>query len=348
MLKPILLSLLLFFSLSSSGGSEKKNSVSIMAYNLENFFDAKHDPGTFDHTYLPLSQKNGPEHEEACRKSTSNRFYFKLCLTLDWSEKVLEEKMKRLAEAVLQINNGLGPDILITPEVENRSVLETWNRKYLKAAGYTSIAHVEGPDKRGIDVAIFSRIPMIGKPHLYKIPFKGKTQRDTKWMKRSRGILKATYKMSDGTPLTVFGVHFPSPANPKYWRVQAFDFLKKITKKVPKNHMVVAGGDFNIISTEAKTYYTKKLRKTWAISHIDGCKDCPGTYYYMPKRNWSFLDVLLFRKNNPSSWSLKKSSVFTPNKGQYQNSKYGHPARFDYKKTHGATDHWPIYGEIHK
>ena len=54
----------LFLSLCSSLNA--KDSISVMTYNLENFFDTYDDPNKDDKAYLPLSVKQNPDHINAC------------------------------------------------------------------------------------------------------------------------------------------------------------------------------------------------------------------------------------------------------------------------------------------
>lgn len=314
-----------------------------MAYNLENLFDTKHDTGTEDFTYLPKKIKY--RYIKNCNKMT-NSYYKNTCLNLDWNNKVLDKKLRNLATAILQINKGQGPDILIVEEVENLNVLKQLNKK-LKPAKYY-ITHIEGFDKRGIDVAFFSRFKKKGKAKLHKIQFKAKNAKDQKWMNRSRGILEATFILPQGDLINVFGVHFPSPRNPSYWREQAIASLNKLVNRLPKTRLAVAGGDFNITKEENRRqhFYEKNLSPLWKVSHLVGCYSCKGTHSY--KGKWSFLDALLVRKIAKSNWNIVKDSIGIPNKTRIQTNRFLQPARYNINSGHGTSDHFPIYLQIEK
>ncbi len=319
---------------------QKPNTVSVMTYNLENLFDTLHDKDREDFAYLPKNQK-GPYIKE-CKK-IRNTYYQKICLTLDWTQSVLDKKLDNLATAILQVNKGRGPDILIVTEVENLNVLKQLNKK-LKRAHY-NITHIEGFDKRGIDIAFLSRLKRKGKPTLHRIAFKAKNARDKKWMMRSRGILEATMILPSGELANIFGVHFPSPRNPTYWRAQAIETLNRLVNRLPKNRLALAGGDFNITRKEnnRKYFYEKILGKVWKVSHLMGCDSCQGTYPY--KGSWSFLDALLLRRAlHP--WHIDKKSVGIPNRTRVQLNPYSNPARFNAKTGYGTSDHFPIYLQI--
>lgn len=323
--------------------SQKTNIISVMTYNLENLFDTEHDKGTEDFTYLP--KKNKSPYIKDCQKLT-NSYYKKSCLNLDWNKKVLNTKLNNLATAILQVNKGKGPDILIVEEVENLRVLQQLNQK-LKPAKY-HITHIEGFDKRGIDIAFFSRFKKKGKAKLHRIAFKARNPRDQKWMNRSRGILEATFILPDGELINIFGVHFPSPRNPSYWRGQAIASLNTLVNRLPKNRLAIAGGDFNISKKEnnRQHFYEKNLSSLWHVSHLVGCHSCKGTHSY--KGTWSFLDALLVRKIKKPQWNIVKDSIGIPNKTRIQMNPYSQPARYNTKSGYGTSDHFPIYLQIQK
>lgn len=326
--------------------------VSVMAYNVENLFDTVHDPDRTDWAYLPLAvKKKTPElHRQNCEKA--NKRYVQSCVGMDWSEPILKRKLERLAQVILQVNGGRGPDILIMEEVENLRILKRLRDEHLQAADYKTIVFIEGPDKRGIDVAVMSRLPeaQTEPAQLHKIPFKGRTPEDQIWMNKSRAILQANLMLPDGEILTVFAIHFPSPSNPQYWREQAISHLVKIKKSLPPGRLVIAGGDFNIASDEEDkaNHYSSTLSKEFQVSHLIGCKGCRGTNYYHRKKSWSFLDALLFSKEmsatGTANWYVEPSSIFIPNSNKYQTNRWLSPARFQSHGPVGVSDHWPIMG----
>ncbi len=326
--------------------SQKPGAVSVMTYNLENLFDTKHDEGTEDHSYLPLEKKQSRAHKQICKKIRHGK-YRGQCYDMDWNKTALNRKMKRLADVILQVNNGRGPDLLIVEEIENMNVLNLLNDNFLKKAQYTTKILIEGFDKRGIDVAMLSRLPEYKKAELHKIPYKGKTDNDQKWMDRSRGILQANLLLPDKTKLSVFGVHFPSGSNPTYWRQQSLDHLNTLLGRLPKGTVAIAGGDFNINASE-DDLYKNEAGKKWIVSHLLGCEDCRGTNYYHTKRQWSFLDTLLFHKDfspakGKSNWEIVPKSIGIPNYSVYQKNRFMSPARFEVESPIGVSDHWPMF-----
>lgn len=110
--------------------------ISVMAYNLENFFD---------------NVKDGDETPVA--------------------DDVFAKKLSQVAKGILQVQNGKGPDILFVEEVENINALNRLRDAHLAAAGYKTVTLLESNDERGIDVGIISKFPMAGEPQLHKMPF---------------------------------------------------------------------------------------------------------------------------------------------------------------------------------
>lgn len=330
----------------------KDSKITIMTFNLENLFDTKDDPLKDDETYLPLKVKNeSPDLLKKC-KSLKSKDWKQQCLTLDWSPKVLQSKMKRIADVILKSHSQVGPDIIILQEVENLEVLEELRKNHLSAHYPHPAILIEGPDKRGIDVAILSKLKIKSETKIHNLTFTAEGKLEKSRLPVTRGILEAEFMLPDNTPLSVFGVHFPSQGTPSPARRQALEQLKKLMDERAKTNLVVAGGDFNITAFEEKhNKYFDKLSIDYLVSHLVGCKACRGSNYFHPRRSWSFLDVLIFSKNFNSpemNWSLDRSSVRVFNKSLYQNNKWGSPEKFDFKKQQGVSDHWPVLADIFK
>ncbi|MCE3010456.1 MAG: hypothetical protein LW875_07575 [Proteobacteria bacterium] len=328
---------------------QSPGSISIMSYNVENLFDTQKDPDRNDYEYLPLAQKNTREQKAYCAEQRSD-FSRKACFEADWNEQVIVTKMNRIANTLEQIS-GRGPDILILLEVENLSVLKTLNEKYLKNSGYQTVVLIEGDDRRGIDVGLLSRLPVAGEAQLHRIEFTPDPS-DENWKKpQTRGILEVPLKLPNGETLFIFGLHFPSQANPVQEREDAVNTLIKQMKARGEKALTVAGGDFNITEVEnLKTgLFSKTLGSEFLVSHLVGCQTCEGSHYY--RGEWSFLDALVFSKAfssiSSSSWVLDVNSIQTPKMGKYQLFEDGSPARFSATHSVGVSDHLPIYAEIH-
>ena len=349
----LLISSTLLISCSQSKIKTKPQTITVMTYNVENLFDTQDDQNKEDETYLPAAFKNSHPRVKARCSLARKRHWRELCRNTDWTQSRLQRKMERLAEVILQVKDGQGPDILIVEEVENRKVLELLRTQYLQAAHYKPSVLLEGPDKRGIDVGILSRLEQIKPAQLHKIQFKKGNGIKEKDIHPTRGILQATLRLPDGTPLTVFGVHFPSQGSSTPFRRFAIKRLNQLKAQLDKDTLIVVGGDFNISLKEdlRENLYQKDLGPHWAISHKIGCDSCKGTHYYHRHRTWSFLDALLFSPNmlpqGQSRWMVLPKSIRIPRDSLYQTNRYGSPARFYLGSGPvGVSDHWPLAADI--
>lgn len=347
---PLCLALLIPYGCSRSDDADGGRSaapagsprVSIMTFNVENLFDARHDSGKRDRTYLPLSAKGTAAHRAGCAK-LKREFWREECLHLDWSEGVLKLKLERIAGAVLQTGGGKGPDILVLQEVENRGVLERLRTEHLGPAGYGPAVHLEGSDSRGIDQAVLTRLPVVGGPRLRKVPLRRGFARE---------ILQAEVRLPDGGTLTVFAVHLPNPAAPRALREACLRRLNGLLGELPSGAAAVAAGDFNISSEEDAAYrlFETLAEPRWLVSHRIGCAKCPGTAYYAPRSEWSFMDAILLSgglgPNGSSDWMVVKDSIALANDAAEQKNRYGRPSRFDPQFSRGVSDHWPLVLEL--
>lgn len=328
--------------------AEGPGRVSLMTFNVENLFDARKDAGKLDHTFLPLSLKAAKSHKAACARVKSG-YRRGQCLRWDWSERTVRTKLRHVAEVVLQVDEGRGPDILVLQEVENEGVLERLRSEFLGKAAYRPGILIEGDDIRGIDTALLSRLEPVGKPRLHKIPYAGMTPAQSR---TSRGVLEAAFLLPGGRPLTVFALHLPAPTHPRGFREQALRFLNARLAALPPGSMAAAAGDFNITAEEDARFrlYHRIAGPSWIAAHRIGCRGCPGTNHYGKGDSWSFLDtVLLSRSLAPEGgapWTVVPESVRLANRLPEQKGRYGTPARFDPVGGTGVSDHWPLVLEL--
>jgi endonuclease/exonuclease/phosphatase family metal-dependent hydrolase len=319
--------------------------ITIMAFNVENLFDARDDPGKNDRTYLPLSAKQTASHRAACAR-IERRSWRKQCFDWDWSEAVVDHKLTVVANAILQVGNGRGPDIVALQEVENLAILERLRTDYLAAADYLQGILIEGDDNRGIDVAFLSRLPVVDRPRLHPIPLRGFGQRR---LTDTRGILAATFQLPDGGLLTGYSVHFPAPYMPREMREQAYDFLNVLLARLPPERPAFAAGDFNTTSAEDADHdmLTRFARPHWRIAHQEECQQCPrGSSYFPPDRSWSYLDMVLYSPGRDpdlvAGWDLSSDGTFVANATPEQVRPDGTPANYRLPQRRGVSDHWPV------
>ncbi len=320
--------------------NESLPNVTLMTLNVQNLFDNLDDPGKDDKAYLPIADKQGKAHQAACAK-IKNRFWRKECSELDWSDDAITDKLKTLSSVIKQVNDGQGPDVIALQEVENENILEQLRLRYLSGLGYKKSILIEGKDNRGIDVAFLSKLPLVDDPVLHPLVTKTHSER----AKDTRGVLEAKFEMPDGSHLTGYSVHFPAPFHPTEMRIAAYQHLRTLRAGLADQALVFAAGDFNTTSTEddREKLLDKHVRTEWEVAH-DTCQACPGTYYYAPEDNWSFLDMILVAgtKGPAASWRIRPGSVQLANALDSQRTQDGKPARYRPESKEGASDHWPL------
>lgn len=353
--------------------------VFLMTYNLENLFDTQDDPGKNDEEFLPRALKKTTYYQNLCF-TRSSEYYQTECIGKDWSESVYRRKISRLADVISRVNDGKGPDILVVEEIENIRALKDLANS-MPTLNYKTVVLIEGPDERGIDVGLISRLPAkSSKLHeinfaeiklglkkendILKEQLSKKEERsfvlseeDTDDMEESfhtRGILEVELELPDKSSLFVLGGHLPSQRASTGYRRMALEKLAQIKATLPKEALVFAAGDFNIsASEEAKSkLLAQQAQRDWDVSHLVDCKGCTGTYYYHTKREWSFFDVFLFDKrmtNGTAAWQLEPGSISVFNESLYQINKWGSPAKFGKgMQGVGVSDHWPLVAKIKK
>ena len=104
-------------------------------YNLENLFDTYHDEGKNDYEYLPDGANQ-------------------------WTEVKYAKKLHNMASVIraMKEDNKVWHSVLGVCEIENRHVLEDLVVQPEIAEADFQIVHFDGPDRRGVDVALLYRI----------------------------------------------------------------------------------------------------------------------------------------------------------------------------------------------
>ena len=320
-------------------------SVTVMSFNVQNLFDNSDDPGKDDKAYLPIAAKQSDQHIAACNEIAVDSWRDE-CLNLDWSNAALEHKLDALAATIRQVNDGAGADIIALQEVENIAILDRLRTEKLGELGYHPAILIEGSDVRGIDVALLSKLPLLGEPLLQPLvlPDFPDRQGDT------RGVLQATFILPDNSRLTAFSVHFPAPFHPTAMRIAAYEHLASLLEALPADHHAFAAGDFNTTSKEDAELglLDRYARPYWTIAHDLGCDDCEGSYFYHRDSSWSFLDMILFSaaRGGKTTAQVRGDSVQIANQYAPQVNENGTPERYQSAKKLGVSDHWPMIATI--
>ena len=130
MKKIILIFAALVLFCTGADAQKSRNHV-IGFYNLENLFDVYNDPVKNDEEFLPEGKNK-------------------------WTEAKYQKKLQNMAKVIkaMKEENGVWHAVLGVSEIENRLVLEdlVWDEQ-IREANY-QIIHYDGPDRRGVDVAL--------------------------------------------------------------------------------------------------------------------------------------------------------------------------------------------------
>ena len=354
--------LLLVFSfvvllLSPASAQGTKNYV-IGFYNLENLFDIYDDPVKNDAEFLPEGKNK-------------------------WTEVKYQKKLQNMAKVIrnMKEDNGLWHTVLGVCEIENRLVLEDLVVEPQIAEANYQIIHYDGPDRRGVDVAL------LYKPEYFKyiesesIPytFEGSSidfvmSKDEQEYFKTRDILMV-HGTIDGEHIAVYVAHLPSRAGDKKGSSQLrdrggeimYDHAMKMQQKYP-GIKIVCMGDMNDNPTDSSmAEYLHGKENIHDVTDADFfspfislLKAGYGSLAYQGV--WSIYDLILVNNAlaNAPDGGLKisplgkkgyygrvyKKPYMTTQKGQYK----GYPFRTFSNGSFigGYSDHYPTYIVITK
>lgn len=195
--------------------ANKKDSISVLFYNVENLFDVVDDSTKNDNEFLATSKKR-------------------------WNYNKMQDKVHKIAQVILAADF---PDVIGLCEVENEWVVNQIKyHQFLKNKNY-EVLHIESPDQRGIDCALLYNSKKFDLMAFKAQPVKLTGKRNT------RDVLIATLSTPQNT-FTFFVNHWPSryggkkKSIPK--RMIAATSLKHVMDSANQlGHKLIAMGDFN-------------------------------------------------------------------------------------------------------
>lgn len=207
------------FSIRISAHS--RDSLLIVFWNLENFFDYTDNGG-------------GDSDKEF--SSSGHRH---------WTKKRFYTKCDAVAKTIMWMSDIYGrmPDVIGVAEVENRGVLTRMLRSTLLRKYDYGIIHRESADKRGIDVALLYRTSVMDTLSVsYKAPlYQGQRM-------ATRDILHARMSLCSGHTADFIVNHHPSKFGgeeaSKWKRHAAMHALNEMCDSLDSQH-IIAMGDFN-------------------------------------------------------------------------------------------------------
>jgi hypothetical protein len=342
-MKKLKLRALLFTAIWLSSGqfafAQKKNyQISVVAfYNFENLFDTENDPNKDDDEFTP----DGPYH---------------------YTDIVYKEKLHNLATVLQQLGTEKTPDgpaIIGTAEIENGRVLtDLANQPEIKDRNYQHV-WFEGPDPRGIDVAL-----LYNPKYFTVLASKSITVNlnQTGGKELTRDVLYVTGLLV-GDTVHVLVNHWPSRRGGESVtegkRAIVAGMNKRISDSlfnVNANVRILIMGDLNddpVDNSVAKVLGAKKdkesvtpksLYNPWAEYYKRGI----GTLGY--NDSWNLFDQLIlsnsFLEKNTDKWKFYKAEIFNRDFliekfGRYK----GYPHRSFSGNTwiNGYSDHLPVF-----
>lgn len=322
---------------NSAQAQTKMKGAVIAFYNQENLFDTINDPTINDEEFLPT----GPN---------------------GWTSERYKEKVAHMSYVISQIGEEImpgGPTILGVSEIENDNVLtDLINSDALKNAGYNFV-YVNGPDRRGVDVAMLYRSKDFTVTNVVSAPLRMAS--DTGW--RSRDQLVVT-GLLDGETISIIVNHWPSRGNQPPYRAAAAALTRELVDSlyaIDANAKIFIMGDLNddpvdvsvkdVLGAKGKREQVKRkelYNPMWKMF-----KDGIGSLAY--RDSWNIFDQIILSEplinEKTAGWKLFKTNVFNRKFLISQSGQYaGYPFRTFSNGNYagGYSDHLPVYVVITK
>jgi Predicted extracellular nuclease len=330
----IILTLIIF---NVNAQDKKKYRIACIGfYNVENLFDTKHDEGKNDYEFLP----NGGSQ---------------------WTEERYQKKLESLSEVISKLGTKTvpsGPAILGLSEIENMNVLEDLVAMPLIKDKNYQIVHYEGPDMRGVDVAL------IYQPSIFKLvssrPISLKIPWNTGFFTRDQLLVSG---ILDGEMMHIIVNHWPSRSGGEKrsspLRCAAADLTRSTVDSIlqtDSNAKIIIMGDFNddpINNSLLKNLRAKGKQENLKEGDLFNpmykmYKDGVGSLAY--RDSWSLFDNIIVSQgllgDDRSTYKFYQAKVFNEPFLTQQNGQYkGYPFRTFAGGAYqgGYSDHFPVY-----
>lgn len=281
----LLLLVSLFSSCAFISGAQKpiypEGGLTIGFYNVENLFDTINDPDIHDDAYLPDSK-------------------------VPWNTERYLRKLDNLGRVIASMDTLNFPCLLGLCEVENRAVLENLvANRHIREAGY-EIVHYEGPDRRGIEVAMLYRPEYFLPLHTESL----NVQWEDMGQSQPRDILYVKGLVYPKDTLHIFVNHWPSrwggEAASSHLRIGNARFLRAVVDSLFDQSIytnIIIMGDFNDNPDDASLFaYLRAFAADKEIRHghlfnlaMEPYLLGEGTLFY--NNNWDFFDQIIVSSN---------------------------------------------------
>ncbi len=338
-MKPFILFLYVLWMTTQQASAQPKRyeTLAVCFYNFENLFDPYDDPGNWgDNDFTP----GGAYH---------------------YTEEVYRQKLHNLSFVIDQVGTTLTPDgpVLIgTAEIENARVLADLVAQPLIRDRDYRFVHFDGPDHRGIDVALLYQTryftPLAARPISVDISRTGEKGGRTRDILYVKGILA-------GDTVHVLVNHWPSRRGGEAASAPLRAIAAGIAKKFIDSLMhydpaagVILMGDLNddpvspsVVKVLGATGDKSKLTATGLYNPwVQFYKKGIGTLGY--NDSWNLFDQVIISGNwlhgDETRWRYYKAEVFNRSFLRSQSGRYkGYPHRSFQggRWANGYSDHFP-------
>ncbi len=325
--------LLVFFSLncfyaSAFAQKGRVDRLAVAFYNVENLFDTINEPRKEDDAFTPQGDYR-------------------------YTSEIYSKKLHNIATVIKGLASDVnGPAIIGLAEVENGKVLkDLCAEKVISKRGYKYVWY-DGPDIRGIDVALLYDPKRFSLKSSYPLPV---YIHNNISLEHSRDIL-FVYGLLEGKEIFILVNHWPSRREGKnettakrevvaYYNKKVVDSLLKKNPQIP----VIIMGDLNDNPTDKsiKQILSASNNKSdgglfnpWVDIYLSG----KGTCRY--KQSWQLYDQIIISKNllNDKGFRYDRVEVYSTPDIRDKYTKQGFPYR-SFKGTYwvnGYSDHFPV------
>jgi len=316
-----------------------------MEYNVENLFDTVHAEGKADQEFLPASE----------RRWHSGRYW---------------KKLGQLCRVLAAAGGESPADLVALCEVENDTVLtHLTQRTLLRRLGYSYLM-TDGPDLRGINVALLYQRGTFRPLHSRQV----RIPCDMAHGRPTRDILCVSGMLPTGDTLDVFVCHFPSRsggvAETEPYRKRAAAVLRAQADSLMRCRAcprLLLLGDFNEsadakalrdvlgVKVPEKGAYDFSTNSLYALSHgLHSIGGVDGTYKY--RGEWDRLDHIIVSGSllNPSAGfhtSLSAARIFympfLVEKDEVHGGVKPHRTYLGPVYSGGCSDHLPLLADFY-
>lgn len=312
--------------------TNNSENFTIAFYNIENLFDVKNDPSTYDDDFTPTSIKR-------------------------WTPKRYQKKLLKLGTVISQIgeeNSEASPAIIGLAEVENKKVLsDLVNSKNLIEQQYSYI-HYDSKDERGIDVALLYKSDLFEVTHseTFSVYF----EKESGLQDYTRDILLVKGKLNNEN-INIIVNHWSSrregTKETEFKRIEAAKVVNSIIKELKTKDIdtkIIVMGDFNdnpncnsLLLLEKESSLYNPFKTVWS-------RDNGSLNHHF---QWHLFDQILFSTNfldtSNSKLVFNDAQVFNSKfLTQYTGKYKGQPFRtYSGKKYKGGfSDHFPVFIQL--